>query len=332
MRWLWEKGRSTARFRRKEIIRLEDGTQVLPFDEKGKPIAYLPTGSRSDLKTVKMSIFQDDKAKEFFCALGLTTPDATDEVIRLILPLYTASTLPEYNAQEYALQLDTIARAIESCKPDESNELREHLLKTPFLRACNAVCTTQCRWLRPDEAYLSSWEMKTWFEGNEEAHFISGAVTKHSAWPQILKFLNSRQKYFGREEQVVISPHLQFRARTSSEHEELVLSYRHGWHRKCRGFDPQAQIDGLIYALEDINMERAQILWRLLTRQTYLVEGAVIQSTRQDYSNAEFNYMLSTAGHQCCEHVWLPDASGNFHLPADIMLSELPGRIRQNIC
>ncbi len=322
--YLWDKNRYSP-LRSKPIIRLQNDQHVIPFDRQGSPNAFLPTGSNSALDTVKTSVCEDEKARKFLVDLGLTLPDTTDEVIRLILPAYRQSPLPPYSVSEYNLQLTTIATAIENCKPDESDELRSQLLQTPFLRVCNAVNSSTCKWVEPDKLYLRSTELIKWFEGNGEAWFASSTVTKHPGWPCIFKFLNTRRRpSFGTEEDAVVTDTVVFRTASKGKHGFVHLYSSHGWHRRgINGFDPSSQIEGLEFALSHITKDRAYILWKLLSKEAYLVQGCVEEATRQDYIKSDYSIEFSVVGQLCRKHPWLPDRTGNYFKPENIALSDL---------
>ena len=321
---LWESNRPSS-LRNKPIIRLQDNRHVMPFDNAGRANAFLPTGSNSALDTVKMSVCEDEKARKFLVDLGITLPDTTDEVIRLILPAYRQSP-PPYSASEYNLQLATIAIAIENCKPNESEELRDHLLQTPFLRVCNAVDPNTCKCVTPTELYLRSTELMKWFEGNTKAWFASATVTKHPGWPCILKFLNTRRRHtFETEEEIVVTDKVLFRTDSNGQQNFVYVYSSHGWHKRgIGGFDPNANIEGLEFALSNMTLERAHILWQLLLRGVYLVQGIVQEATKKDYSNGEYLLEHSVAGQLCCKYSWLPNKLGEYFKPKDIPLLELP--------
>ncbi len=324
-RSLWDKGRPNPRLRKKAIIRLEDGTQVVPFDEVGRPNAYFPTGGHSKVNTIRLDIYHNEKSREFLTLLGLSAPAATDEVIRVILPAYTQSPPPVYERQEYALQLQTIAAAINTCPTAEVAELRKCLLATPFLLAYNFV-SGELTWSDPvDGIYSHSKELEIWFEGNEDAYFLKDAVLNNPAWPTILKFLNTRERHSWQQEDTGYLPDkLCFRARTSGAHDALELpSARASYQMTADGFDPNGVIDGLDFALQNINHEKAQILWRLLVKNTHLVQGPIFKATRKDYSNATRSLEWSDVGNLCRQASWLPSKGGDFRLPSKIMLVEL---------
>ena len=84
---LWKN--PTGPLTRKEILRLEYGNHVKPFDESGKPNAYLSSpvmshGANSVMKCVN----KPAACERFFKRLGLSEPDLTWEILNIILPKY----------------------------------------------------------------------------------------------------------------------------------------------------------------------------------------------------------------------------------------------------
>ena len=75
----------------KPILRLQNGTHVNPFREKGSPPnAYLPIGEETDtsLPILKVELFQDEEARKFLIELDIPKWDIVEEVIEQILPKY----------------------------------------------------------------------------------------------------------------------------------------------------------------------------------------------------------------------------------------------------
>jgi len=86
---LWKKGSgSDGPLRKKSFIRLEDGSHVQPFKEDGSHNAFLPPENDTDFPVVSRKISKDEKALEFLKKLGITKPDAVDEVIINVIPKY----------------------------------------------------------------------------------------------------------------------------------------------------------------------------------------------------------------------------------------------------
>ena len=74
--------------RAKPVIRLEDGSQVAPFDDGGRPAVYLPGPARSSLPTVRRAVAGSPAARPFLDALELAEPDVVAEVLEIVLPRY----------------------------------------------------------------------------------------------------------------------------------------------------------------------------------------------------------------------------------------------------
>jgi hypothetical protein len=70
------------------LVRLEDGSHVAA-ELNGQPGAFLPSATKTDFPTVKQSVCVSGKSLEFLRALGLTSPDPVDDVVRNVLPKYT---------------------------------------------------------------------------------------------------------------------------------------------------------------------------------------------------------------------------------------------------
>ena len=79
------------------LVRVEDGTHVLA-ESDGQPQAFLPSTIKTDFPTVPRSMCSTPKSLEFLKALGLTEPDAVDDVVRNIIPKYKKGTV---EADEY---------------------------------------------------------------------------------------------------------------------------------------------------------------------------------------------------------------------------------------
>ena len=80
--------REAGAFYSKPIIRLADGTHVLPFTEGSEPGAYLPGDFASSPRTVKKSIADVEDARRFLVSLGFTSFDVYAEVVEQIIPKY----------------------------------------------------------------------------------------------------------------------------------------------------------------------------------------------------------------------------------------------------
>ena len=78
----WEAARAAP------VIRLEDGSQVAPFDGQGRLAVYLPGPVASSLPTVRRAIAGAPAARRFLEALNLGEPDVVAEALQIVLPRY----------------------------------------------------------------------------------------------------------------------------------------------------------------------------------------------------------------------------------------------------
>ncbi len=98
------------------------------------------------------------------------------------------------------------------------------------------------------------------------------------------------------------------------------------WHKRgIDGFDPDWEIDGLLYAVQNPNQERSRYIWEYLLRPNkHLIYGTIEKSSRQDFYNPDVQNKPSKAGDIVRRGIWLPDKNGNFHIPAELSLDDLP--------
>ena len=90
-------------------------------------------------------------------------------------------------------------------------------------------------------------------------------------------------------------------------------------------FDPNADIEGLKFALLHPTPARSEYIWNeLLSPSSHLVRGAVERSGRMDFFYAERKELLSPIGVLATDFAWLPGPDGKVHRPAEITLDDLP--------
>ncbi|NLC58917.1 MAG: hypothetical protein GX774_18940 [Armatimonadetes bacterium] len=319
-RALWERRSYEPSLRNspeRPIIRLADGLHVAPFDPvSGKPNAYLPLAHRTGHPTVKRCIVEDADALEFLEQLGLKAPDVLDDVIVLTLPRYRQDA-DSTTEEQYAQDLEQIGEAITRCPAGKRSQLRQMLCDTPFVLAENAADVNCTQFKKPGDTYLEAPELREWFGGNPEAWFVSRELDELESWAQIREFLHKDTDAPRRK--------IHIRRRASRCDGHVYIQSDWGQHtRGLDGFDPDAQIDGLEYALKHPTPSRARLVWDVLKQNAELIGGIIETATRQDYSNACRGWRGSRVGSLCAEHAWLPDRSGEFHRPCDLSVEDLP--------
>ena len=309
--------------RSKPIIRLENDSHTIPFDYQGKPRAYLPHTNRSINKffqIVKESIVHDPKAKEFLQSLGIREPDNIAAINDHILPIYKKDTM-NVTYEENKQHVEWISKTLEP--ESSSNTRRRELLwklgETPFLWA-NNIASSHSGYKKPadvhlGEIYAGNKDLGIYFEGNDGTWFLDE------------RYLNVIE--VSALEEVGCKTKIQVNYKVSDvagwQEGHAILEDQNSKHvRGLDGFDPDCEIEGLEYALEHINFDRAKIIWGILKNHYKRIHGIVESSTRKDFSGSTEESKFSKMGDLLSRYSWIPDMEGKFHKPSEILLSELP--------
>jgi len=310
----------------KPIIRLQDGNHVAPFDRySDKPNAYLPTEHGSQFPTVKTEVCNSsDKAMEFLRNLGLKKPDIIDEARELILPEYKRGEVGRADIDTKTKHWEytrTIVEALrKALRLDEWDKKRtgfiDTLKKIPFLLATNAEGVKE--FCCPEEMiYFRSPELEMYFKGNPDVWFLASGY----------------EDYAGDFKEIGVTSQVQVWRTEPNWDGHVRLIRSHGYHARGRnGFDPMCSIDGLEFALNDPNTERAKFIWEdLLNSYQHYIDGTVEYSSRQDYSTIyRTEKQVSKMGELVREIAWLPNKHGEFVVPRKITLDELPDDFSRN--
>ncbi len=297
----------------KPILRLEDDRQVSPFNRSSSysrsetANAYLLREGSSKFPLVKRSLLTDDTVYAFLKGIGLSEPDIVDEVLKCILPLYQTGRFALVNDMRYQQSISDIQEALQRTSHRARQELISTLNKTPFILASN-VKMSERAWKTPREVYSKTEELLTWFEGNEQIWFIA------EPFPESLcGDLN-------------VPTHLRPSARTTTDTSGHVVirDVRADHVRGLHGFDPDAKLDGLEYALDHITSDKARMLWDFLLKHRHLIKGVVETSKYTTFSDAQRKEISSPIGLLCSHKAWLPDENGDFYSPDELFLTNLP--------
>ena len=253
------------------IIRLEDGTQVAPFDPRGRPAAYLPGPVPSSFATVRRTVADLPGARQFLTSLGYAEPDIVAEVLDRVLPRYDKADVAHLDPAEHEADLELIARALAEAPQAGRARISEQLQLTTFLVAENAA-TGEHRLMRPGELYLRTTPLEGYFAGNPDAWL---GADSYGPWLAQLREMGVRDA-------AAVS------ARRPDELGHVLVAEDFAWHeRGVAGFDPAAQIDGLEYALAHPNAARSEYVWNaLLVPNRHLIAGVVETSHRMEYADA----------------------------------------------
>ena len=307
--WRGDPGGPRGPVRAKPVIRLEDGRQVAPFGADGRPAVYLPGPSPSSLPTVRRAVAGSPAARPFLDALDLTEPDVVAEVLELVLPRYDGLDVAALDAAQHDADLERVVRALDEAGPARHDELLGRLRQTAFLIGENAA-TGEQRLLPPPALYQRGKDLEVYFDGNPGAWF---AADVYGPWLVQLRGMGVRQA-------------VEVRERTPDQLGYVTIAVEFGRNeRGLDGFDPEADIDGLDFALRHPSHARTEYVWNvLLTPNRRLVTGVVERSVLQSFSDSSREPASSAIGLAAGREAWLPGRDGTFRRQAELSLDDLP--------
>ena len=300
---LWPEARATP------VIRLEDGRQVVPFDDQGRPAVYLPGTAASSLPVVRRAVAGAPAARPFLEALNLTEPDLIAEVLQIVLPRYDGLGLSELDPARHDADLECVVRALDEAAPGRREELLGQVRQTAFLIGENAA-GGEPRLLPPPALYQRSQELETYFDQNPEIWY---AADRYGPWLAQLRRMGVRQA-------------VEIRARTPNQVGYVMVRLEFGRNeRGLDGFDPDAEIEGLAFALGRPAHARSEFIWNaLLVPNRRLVAGVVERSVLPSFSDTSQERVRSAIAVVADRAAWLPGRDGTFRRPAELSLDDLP--------
>jgi hypothetical protein len=295
--------------RSRPVIRLADGTQVVPFDARGRPAAYLPGAAATEFATVRRSVAEHPDARQFLTAIGFSEPDIVAEVLDHVLPRYDDAHVGMLDLARHDADIEVVGRALDEASPASREQLLQRLRQTTFLVGENAA-TGEQRLMRPGELYQRTKALESDCDGNPE---IWLAADSYGPWLAQLRRMGVREA-------------VRVEARPADELGYVGIADEFARHeRGVAGFDPSARIDGLDYALRNPTAARSEFVWNmLLVPCRHLIAGVVETSHRMAFADSRREHMLSPIGEMARDAAWLPAAGGTFRRPADIAADALP--------
>ena len=310
---LWRDGTYSSRpgiLRNKPIIRLEDGTHVSAFDDTGKAQAYLSPEEGTEFPAVKKSIASNREALSFLNNLGLKEPDIVDEIVQKILPKYQGSKLVQIDQSENIKDVAKIIKGYTISYGKRKRTLTLSLNTSKFLQVINAS-TSNRRFQIPSHIYNDQPDLRMYFEGNPKIWFLDYIYYQYKSE---LCSLGVRRK-------------VEISSGNTNYDGHVILENYHGYHKRgLNGFDPEAQIDGLEFAVQNPTLEKSTYIWnKLLISNSNLIRGIIQTSGRRDFARIDQKEeAISIMGHILCNNAWLPDEDGVFHNPQELTLEDLP--------
>jgi len=309
-------------FKGTPFLRLANGTHVTPGSED-KPNAYLPAEGAGDSTSAEFAqvlpSLADNSSVDRFLrkTVGLREPNRVDVVIRSILPKYRQSSINvDSESAEYEDDLRRIAAVCveEGVEPADRSRLLSELKETRLI-ACKSASgiVVVPVWRTPFDSKLlrGSTELHEWFRENTDDSFWLPTDAAAAHLGVVLR-------------QCPDAVASLLRANTARRWDAA-----RGKHVKpTGGFDPDAYLAGLDFAVRNPTLERAAYLWQTLLVHQTLIRGKWFQSTRQDFPldyRTKEKEDTSPLGHAVMNHEWLPKEDDlGFFPPSALYLEDLP--------
>lgn len=144
------------------LVRVEGGTHVVA-ELNGQPQAFLPSEIRTDFPTVPKSVCNTVKAMDFLKLLGLTEPDAVDDIMRNVIPKYMQDTV-KTDGEEYTADIQRILNAFSTQHQDKRKRLVVALKQAKFVMSIDAGDGSQ-HMSAPGDVYIATERLKELFAG-----------------------------------------------------------------------------------------------------------------------------------------------------------------------
>lgn len=307
----WDGDKEEGLLRSKPIIRLQDNSLNAPFTN-GKPAVFLPPPDETDFPIVKRQIADNEQAKNFLKLLGLSEPDAYDEIIEFVLPKYTKQDGPSISEHEHQVDIQKILRAIRSDLKPGKERVIDAAKQVPFLKATDLLGKTTYR--KPGEIYSPRQELKIYFDGCKDIWFLDEPEGEEE-W-----------KSFG----VATKPRFRKVHRELESHTKMRLRGHQGHTKDIETTD--YVLEGLknflgVAATEnELRAENTMILWNFLSE--YLAENQYFRFNSGSYRWFWFKELSASFEASWIKLLrnteWLPKRGGNFIKPSDLSLDDLP--------
>jgi len=296
------------------IIRLNNEQHVAPYDRNGNRQAWLPSESESYFDTVKSTLMEDKEAREFLEKLSLEKPDLFAQFKKFIAPRYENKS-PSVETEKY---FQDISMATETYREnrnrsDKKDEFVNAIKFLYFIKSRNAS-TGDKRFMKPDQTYLPTKELEMWFHGNEQTYFVD---------KEILQYFSDEKSEFKDFFPAIGIPN-SIRLIEPKFDKRIYYEDNHRYGKfEPKDFNPEFNIEGLNYALENISIERSKVIWEIaLKKATHITTCKVRSAKYQRCLDGNYDVQIakeipkekmieSIAGKLLKERHWLYDRQGN---------------------
>lgn len=293
LKWRWEK---------LPIFRTNDGRH-LPAKPKSGNRAYMPPDdfAETEFPTVK-KCFLTGKSGEFVKAM-LAKPDLLAEIRDIIAPRYKdGAKFP--NDARHISDMRKILEAVDKGAKPPINDSR-------IVKAISGFGERVARAF--DGLYFRDADLSCFFANNPDIFFVD-----EEFYDSMLDISDNWREKFRK---------LGVQTRIKFMNDHSYYSPGHGHHQRgTGGFNPGFDIEGLTFALEQIQqnrkfseeLRRSALVWNLAATYPLKFYGEIQTKTRQDRPWPPGEWRLSQAGKHLQNYSWIYDRNGNLLSPAQV--------------
>jgi len=303
------------------LVRIEGGSHVVA-ESNGQPQAFLPREIRTDFPTVPRSVCSTPKALEFLKALGLTEPDAVDDVVHNVIPKYSRETT-EAEGEEYETDIKRMLNAFATQHRGQREKLIAALKDASFVMSVDAGDGSQDV-SKPAEVYLATERLKELFAGVAGVMLVDDSYSclKGEDVRELLEACGAT-RYL---QTVPVECQLSWEQRTEIRRKAGLE--RSTWERpiadvSLRGLE---SVLTLLPKLEPrARTQRAALLWDALSDvESRRGSGAFVGEYTWGYSHETKTATFDAAFvDRLNQAEWVPDADGQLHSPGLVVFDGL---------
>jgi len=254
--------------------------------------------------------------REFLEKEGIRDIDAVAIVEKSILPKYQDPNTC-FNESTYRADLRRIREAYGKANDTEKAQLNTSLNKSAWLACVHASgnASDKIVWKKrgASDLFEKTVDHETWFDGLED-------VDTYFLHFSVIEILSGELNKLAKTT-IVLTTNL------SPNDYTVSLLNQHSHNKQgLKGFNPNVTIVGIKSARADWNQDRPKVLWKtLLTAPLKIISGETQFATnRQKLDKAPKKIEYTDVGKFCRNQAWLPDKSGKWRIPSELMLTDLP--------
>ena len=293
LKWRWE---------RLPIFRTNDGRH-LPAKPKSGNRAYMPPDdfAETEFPTVK-KCFLTGKSGEFVKAM-LAKPDLLAEIRDIIAPRYKDGAKFPNDARHISDMRKILEAVGKGAKPPINDNRIVKAISGFGERVARAF----------DGLYFRDADLSCFFANNPDIFFVD-----EEFYDSMLDISDNWREKFRK---------LGVQTRIKFMNDHSYYSPGHGHHQRgTGGFNPGFDIEGLTFALEQIQqnrkfseeLRRSALVWNLAATYPLKFYGEIQTKTRQDRPWPPGEWRLSQAGKHLQNYSWIYDRNGNLLSPAQV--------------